>query len=72
MPRDVKVSEIWILIVVLQVFSPAKAIFTGIGVLLLVCILLDIFVRSMVIRTSLRQPRMFARAKMLFLRCSSS
>jgi hypothetical protein len=28
------VSEICILILILQVFSPAKAIFTGIGVLL--------------------------------------
>ena len=35
--RDVKVSEIRVLILILQVFSPAKTIFTGIGVLLSVC-----------------------------------
>jgi hypothetical protein len=67
-----KVSEICILIVVLQVFSPAKAIFAGIGVLLSVCILLNIFVRSIVIRTAPRQPRMFVRAKTLFLRSLSA
>jgi hypothetical protein len=61
-----------VLIVVLQVFSPAKAIFAGIGVLLSVCILFNTFVRSMVIRTALRQPRMLGRAKTLFLRCSSA
>jgi hypothetical protein len=72
MPRDVKVSEIRILIVVLQVFSPAKAIFAGIGVLLSVCILLNTFVRSIVIRTILRQPRMLVRAKTLFLRSLSA
>jgi hypothetical protein len=41
MPRGVKVIKIWILIHILQVFSPAKAIFAGIGVLLSVCILLN-------------------------------
>ncbi len=61
-----------IFILILQVFSPAKAIFAGIGVLLLVCILLDTFVRSIVIRTTLRQPRMLVRDKMLFLRSSSA
>ena len=69
--RDIKVSEIYILII-LQVFSPAKAIFAGIGVLLSVCILLNTFVPSIVIRTTLRQLRMFARAKKLFLRCSNA
>jgi hypothetical protein len=72
MPRDVKVSEICFLILILQVFSPAKAIFAGIGVLLSVCILLNTFIRFIVIRTALRQPRMFARAKTLSLRCSSA
>ena len=47
-PRDIKVSEIWILILILQVFSPAKAIFAGIGVLLSVCIFLNTFFRSIV------------------------
>jgi hypothetical protein len=72
MPRDIKVSEIWILILILQVFSPAKVIFAGIGVLLSVCILLNTFLRSIVIRSALRQPKMFVRAKMLFLSCSSA
>jgi hypothetical protein len=72
MPRDIKVYEIRILIRILQVFSPAKPIFAGISVLLSVCILLNTFVRSVVIRTALRQPRMFVRAKTLFLRCSSA
>jgi hypothetical protein len=72
MPHDINVSEICILIFILQVFSPAKAIFAGIGVLLSVCILLNTFVLSIVIRTALRQPRMFARAKTLFLKCSSA
>ena len=70
--RDVKVSEIRVLILILQVCSPAKTIFTGIGVLLSVGNLLNTFVRSIVIRTALRQPRMFARAKTPSLRCSSA
>jgi len=72
MPRDIKVSEICILIVVSQVLSSGKAIFAGIGVLLSVCILLNAFYRSIVTRTDLRQPRMFAQAKMLSSRCSSA
>ena len=72
MPRDVKVFEIRILILILQVFSPAKAIFAGIGVLLSVCILLNTLVRIIVIRAVLRQPRTFARAKTLSLRCLSA
>ena len=71
-PRDIKVSEIWILILILQVFSPAKTIFAGIGVLLSVCILLNTIVRTIVIRMALRQPRMFVRTKTHFLRCSSA
>jgi hypothetical protein len=72
MPRDVNVSEIWVLILILQVFSPAKVIFAGIGVLLSVCILLNTFYQSIVIRMALRQPRMFARTETLSLRCSSA
>ena len=41
-------SEICILILIFQVFSPAKAIFAGIGVLLSVRILLNTLVRSIV------------------------
>jgi hypothetical protein len=70
-PRDIKVSEIWILILILQVFSPAKAIFAGIAVILSVCILFT-FVRFIVMLTALRQPKMSARAKTPFLRCSSA
>jgi hypothetical protein len=55
-----------------QVFSPAKVIFIGFGVLLSVRTLLDTFVRFIVIRAILRQLRMFARIKTLSLRCSSA
>ena len=49
-----------------QVFSPAKVIFAGVGVLLSVCIhLLNNFVRVIVILTSLRQRRTFGQAKTL-------
>ena len=71
MPHDISASEICILMLILQVFSPAKAIFAGIGVLLSVCTLLNTFFRSIVIRTALRQPRMLAQAKRLSLRSSS-
>jgi hypothetical protein len=37
----VHLSRIWTLIVIFQVFSPAKVIFAGIGVLLLVSIPFD-------------------------------
>jgi hypothetical protein len=55
-----------------EVFSPTKAIFAGIGVLLSVCILLNTFVRTIIIRTAPRQPRMFVRDTTLFLKCSSA
>ena len=48
MPRDIKVTDICIFLLILKVFSPAKAIFAGIGVLLLVCII-NSFVRPFVI-----------------------
>jgi hypothetical protein len=60
-----------VFILILQVFSPAKAIFAGIAVILSVCILFT-FVRFIVMLTALRQPKMSARAKTLFLRCSSA
>jgi hypothetical protein len=57
-------SEIYVLISIWQVFSPAKVIFAGVGVLLSVCtILLNNFVRVVVMPTSLRQQRMFGQAK---------
>ena len=40
--------KIYTLIFILQVFSPAKVIFTGVAVLLSVCIFLNLFVRSVV------------------------
>ena len=43
MSQDLYSSEIWPLIIFLQVFSPASVIFAGIGVLLSVCIFFDIY-----------------------------
>jgi hypothetical protein len=37
--KDMRLSEVCILILIWQVFSPASVVFTGIGVLLSVCIL---------------------------------
>jgi hypothetical protein len=68
--QDTNLSEICTHIC-LKVFSPAKVIFIGFGVLLLVCTLLNPFVRSIVIQMIHRQLRPFARTKTLFLRCSS-
>jgi hypothetical protein len=70
-PGIIKVFGICILIIILQVFSPAKTIFVGIGVLLSVRVLLDTFLWSIVIRTALRQSRVSALAKTHLLRCSS-
>ncbi len=72
MPQDINLSKILTLIHTLQAFSPVKVIFTGFGVLLSVRILLDTFVRTMVIRTPLRQLRVLTRTKTLLLRCSSA
>jgi len=59
-------SEIRALIFIWQVFSPAKVIFAGVGVLLSVCIYpFYNFVRVTVMPISLRQQRMFGRAKIL-------
>lgn len=71
-PMMSKCPRSCILILILQVFSPAKAIFAGIGVLLLVCILRNTSFWPVIIRTAFRQPRTFARAKTLFLRSSSA
>jgi hypothetical protein len=56
-----------------QMFSPAKTIFTGIGVLLLVCIL-NAFARAilLIILTSHRQLKMFVQAKTLLLTFSNA
>jgi hypothetical protein len=71
MLQNMNYSEIYPLIFIKQVFSPAKVIFIGFGVLLSVCTLLNTFVLSIVIRTILRQLRAFARTKTLSLRCWS-
>jgi hypothetical protein len=68
----VSLCPIFILILILQVFPPSTAIFAGIGVLLSVCTLLSTFFRPIIMRTALRQPRVLAQAKTLFLRCSSA
>ena len=41
MAYDMNLSDICILIFIRQVFSPAKVVFAGVGILLLVCILLN-------------------------------
>jgi hypothetical protein len=53
--------------VVSQMFSPAKVIFAGIGVLLQVSIPLDLFVGDIVTPGSVRQPRMSTQDKMCSL-----
>ncbi|KAF8485422.1 hypothetical protein F5888DRAFT_1768176, partial [Russula emetica] len=55
-----------------SVFSPAKVIFIGFGVLFSVCTLFNTFVRSIIIRSIFRQLRTFARTKTFSLRCSSA
>ena len=46
------------LIAIPQVFSPANIVFSGIGVLLLVSIILDLLVRAITTLAFVRQPRM--------------
>ena len=68
MTHDMNLSNICILIFIRQVFSPAKAVFVGLGVLLAVCILLNkILLWAIVTAPSLRQLRMFEQAKILWL-----
>jgi len=59
--------RIWGLIFILQVFSPAKVIFAGIGVLLLVSIPLDSSLRTIVMTWSVRRLRMSMQVKILSL-----
>jgi hypothetical protein len=72
MPQLLDLSEIRALILISQAFPPAKAIFTSVGVLLLVCILSNMFVSPVVIQSPLRQLRMSVQARTLFLRHSSA
>jgi hypothetical protein len=65
MRQDVSLSEICTLTFICQVFSPAKVIFAGVGVLLSVCSLLNNFVRATVTPASLRQLRMLEQVKTL-------
>ena len=65
MCHDVSLSEICTLTFIWQVFSPAKVIFAGVGVLLSVCSFLNNFVRAIVTPASLRQLRMLERVKTL-------
>ncbi len=52
---------------IFQVFSPAKVIFAGIGVLLSVSIRLDSSVRDTVMYELVRRLRMLTRVKMCLL-----
>jgi hypothetical protein len=48
-----------------EVFSPAKAVFAGLGILLSVCILLNKILCAIVTAPSLRQLKMLEQAKIL-------
>ena len=65
MPQDMILSGVRTFIFICKVFSPANIVFAGIGILLSVCILLLAFVGAIVTLKSLRQPRMFGKAKKL-------
>ena len=68
--QDMKSAYICTLMLIFQVFSPAKVIFAGVGVLLSVCILHFHFVRAIVTPASLRLLGMFVQAKKLSLKYS--
>ena len=63
--RGMKSISICSLILLFQVFSPAKVIFAGVGVLLSVCILFSHFARPILTPTYLRLLGMFVQAKIL-------
>jgi len=65
MHQDMDRSKTLALICIWQVFSPAKVIFAGVGVLLLVHIFLHSFVLPAVTPIPFRQLEMFALAKKL-------
>jgi len=71
MPQDMDRSKTCALIYIFQVFSLAKVIFAGVGVLLLVHIFLHSFVLLIVTPIPFRQLEMFALAKMLLSTFSS-
>ena len=63
MTYHMNLSDICVLIVIQQAFSPANVVFTGVGVLLSVWILLNKILWAIVTAPSLRQLRMFEQAK---------
>ena len=66
MSHDMNLSDISILIfIILQVLSPAKVVFAGVGVLLSVCILLNKILWAIVTSLSVRQLRMLEQAKII-------
>ena len=73
MPQNMTLSEICALIFIWQVFSPAKVVFAGVGVLLLVCRLFLYNFRELIVNPTLpRQLRMFGQAKTLLSTSSSA
>jgi hypothetical protein len=65
MSHNMNSSDICILIFIRQVFSPAKVVFAGVGVLLSVRILLNKILWAIVTPPSPRQLRMLEQAKIL-------
>ena len=65
MSHNMNLSDIRTLIFIRQVFSPAKVVFAGVGVLLSVCILLNKILCAIVTHPSLRQLRTLGQAKIL-------
>jgi hypothetical protein len=65
MSHHMNLSDICTLIFIWQVFSPAKVVFAGVGVLLSVCIPLNKILWAIVTAPSLRQLRMLEQAKIL-------
>jgi NAD/NADP transhydrogenase alpha subunit len=63
MTHDMNLSNICTLIFIRQVFSPAKVVCAGVGVLLSVCILLNKILWAIVTAPSVRQLRMLEQAK---------
>ena len=72
MSHDRNPTETHGLTFILQVFSPAKVIFAGVGVLLSVSILLNTFAQFDLISGISRQLRMFGQAKRLSLTSSNA
>ena len=65
MPHDMDLPGVHTLMFICKVFSPANVIFSGIGILLSVCILLLAFVWAFVTPKIFRQLRILGKAKKL-------